>query len=106
MKYLFLLLSVLFNTGAYILFKSIANKAHDFRWLLFFTSGLLLGAINTFFFTKALKNINLSIAYPAFSAMSISLIILVSVLMFNERLSVINMVGMVTVVIGIILATQ
>lgn len=106
MKYLFLLLSVLFNSGAYIIFKSIANKPYNIGWLILFAGGLLLGAINTFFFTRALKNINLGIAYPAFSAMSISLIILISSLLFGEKIGGINIVGAVTVIIGIVLLTQ
>ena len=106
MKYLFLIFAVLFNVSAYIIFKTISGKPNNFNWFAIFSIGLILGAINTFLFTKSLKEINLSIAYPVFSAASISLIILTSVFLFNEKLNVINIIGAFVIIIGIILLTR
>ncbi len=106
MKYIFLIFAVLFNVSAYIIFKSLSGKANDLQWFVIFSVGLLFGAINTFLFTKSLKEINLGIAYPVFSAASISLIILISVFVFNEKVTFINIVGFLVILIGIILLTR
>jgi multidrug transporter EmrE-like cation transporter len=66
MKYFYLFLSVAFNVVSYLLYKSISNKQSDFLWFMVFVSGLIIGGINVLFFTKALKNIDLSIAYLYF----------------------------------------
>ncbi len=57
MSYVYLTLSVVFNVVSYLLYKSIATKQHDFFWIILFVGGLLLGGINIFFFTKALKRL-------------------------------------------------
>jgi len=43
MKYLYLFLSVAFNIGSYLLYKSIANKQSGMLWTAIFTAGLILG---------------------------------------------------------------
>ena len=106
MKYLFLTFAVLFNVSAYIIFKTISGKPNNLNWFIIFSIGLILGAINTFLFTKSLKEINLSIAYPVFSAASISLVILISVFIFNEKLNFVNIIGAFVIIIGIILLTR
>ena len=106
MKYLFLTFAVLFNVSAYIIFKTISEKPNNLNWFIIFSIGLILGAINTFLFTKSLKEINLSIAYPVFSAASISLVILISVFIFNEKLNFVNIIGAFVIIIGIILLTR
>ena len=67
MRYIYLFLSIAFNVTSYLLYKNISNKPHDILWIVIFTIGLALGGVNVFFFTKALKDIQLSIAYPIFS---------------------------------------
>ena len=106
MKYLFLSLAVLFNVSAYIIFKTISGKPNNFNWFIIFSVGLILGAINTFLFTKSLKELNLSIAYPIFSGASISLVILISVFIFNEKLNIINLLGAIIIIFGIVLLTR
>lgn len=103
MSYVYLTLSVVFNVASYLLYKSIANKQNDFWWILLFACGLLLGGINIFFFTKALKNIGLSIAYPIFSGACIALMIVLSYIIFHEKMNMYNMIGAVVVIIGIYL---
>ena len=106
MKYVFLSLAVLFNVSAYIIFKTISGKQNNLNWFIVFSIGLILGAINTYLFTKALKEINLGVAYPIFSAASITLIMLVSVFIFNERINLINLIGAFIIIIGIVLLTR
>ena len=102
-SYIYLLLSVLFNVASYLLYKSIANRQGDISWIIIFAFGLLLGVVNIYFFTKALKNIGLSVAYPIFSGACIALMILCSYIIFHERMSALNMIGAVVVIIGIYL---
>jgi multidrug transporter EmrE-like cation transporter len=103
MSYLYLILSVIFNVVSYLVYKSISNKPHDLIWIIYFACGLILGGVNIFFFTKALKNINLSISYPIFSGACIALMIISSYILFNERMNSYNIIGAVVVIIGIIL---
>ena len=106
MKYIFLSLAVLFNVSGYIIFKMISSRQEDLVWLLSFATALALGAINVFFFTKALKYINFAVAYPTFSGASITLVVLVSAVMFQERIQPINLFGAATVVLGIYFLTK
>jgi len=106
MKYWFLTLSVLFNLLSYILYKLIANRTNDYIWYSVFVLGLILGAINIFFFTKALKSLGLSVAYPIFSAACISLMMMISYLFFHEKISFINVIGVILIIAGIIFVTH
>jgi small multidrug resistance pump len=106
MKYLFLSLAVLFNVSAYIIFKTISAKPNNLNWFIIFSIGLVFGAINTFLFTKSLKELNLGIAYPIFSAASITLVLLISAFIFNEKFSPINIIGAFIVILGIVLLTR
>jgi multidrug transporter EmrE-like cation transporter len=105
-KYIYLSLAVLFNVAGYMIFKAISIRQEDFVWFLSFTTALALGAVNVFFFTKALRDINFAVAYPAFSGASITLVVLVSAVIFSERIQPINLLGSATVVIGIFLLTR
>ncbi len=105
MRYTYLFLSVVFNVVSYLLYKSISHK-QGFFWYALFLSGLTLGMINVLFFTKALKVIPLSIAYPVFSGGCIFLIAVLSHLMFSERISTVNMIGAVVIVVGIALMSN
>ena len=106
MKYVYLFLSVAFNVASYLLYKSIANKQSDIFWFILFASGLILGGINILFFTKALKDLSLSIAYPVFSGGCIFFMVILSHLIFGEKISVLNMVGACVIVVGIALMSN
>jgi len=103
MKYLYLFLSVAFNVVSYLLYKSIADKQHGILWSAIFAAGLTLGVFNIYFFTKSLKDISLSTAYPVFSGSCILLMIASSSLLFGEKLSFVNMAGAVVIIAGIAL---
>jgi multidrug transporter EmrE-like cation transporter len=106
MRYVYLFLSVAFNVASYLLYKSIANKRGDIIWIIVFVSGLMLGGINVLFFTKALKDIDLSIAYPIFSGGCIFFMVILSNVIFGEKMSMINMAGAAVVVVGIALMSR
>ena len=106
MRYVYLFLSVAFNVASYLLYKSISNKQGDILWFVIFASGLILGGINVLFFTRALKDIQLSIAYPVFSGACIFFMVLLSHVIFGERISVVNMVGAIVVAVGIALMSN
>ena len=101
MKYLFLSLSVAFNVGSYVLYKTVAGRTSDWIWVALFSAGLGLGAVNTFFFTKALRTMSLSLAYPVFSGACIALMVLIGVVVFQEKISLINVLGFFVVGAGI-----
>ncbi len=106
MKYIYLFLSVAFNVVSYLLYKSISNKPGGLLWNGLFASGLILGGINVFFFTKALKDIPLSVAYPVFSGGCIFLMALFSHILFAERISATHIVGAAVIVVGIALMSN
>ena len=101
-----LALAVAFNVAAYMKFKAISLRPHEIVWAGLFASGLALGGINTYFFTQALRGIDLATAYPIFAGTSISLIVLFSALLFGERVSTTNILGAAAIVIGIITLTR
>ena len=106
MKYVYLNLSIVFNVASYLVYKSISNKQQSAIWFLIFAMGLLLGALNVFFFTKAIKDMRLSIAYPIFSGACIFAIVIFSYSIFGEKINIINAVGAVLVTAGIVLLSN
>ena len=106
MRYALLALAVAFNAGAYAVFKSISARPHDLAWAGLFACGLALGALNVFLFTAALREVSLAVAYPAFSGASIALIVLLSLWLFNEKITTTNVAGAVLVVLGIVLLVK
>ncbi len=106
MKHVYLFLSIAFNVLSYIIYKSISNKETNFFWLIIFTLGLILGGINVLFFTRALRNINLSIAYPIFSGTSIFLMVTLSYFIFGEKISTMNIAGAGIIILGIALISH
>jgi multidrug transporter EmrE-like cation transporter len=106
MRHLYLYLSIAFNVVSYLLYKSISNKESTILWFILFAFGLILGGINVLYFTKALRDIKLSIAYPVFSGACIFLIVILSHLIFGEKITVINMVGALIIFVGIVLMSS
>lgn len=103
MNYVYLFLSVAFNVASYLVYKSIAHKQNDFIWFVIFAFGLILGAINIYLFTKSLKSISLSIAYPIFSGACIALMMILAHVIFGEKLSGLNIAGAIVIFAGIVL---
>ena len=106
MNYFYLFLSVAFNVASYLVYKSIAQKQHDLSWSVIFVFGLILGGINVYLFVKAIKSINLSIAYPIFSGACLALMMILSHFIFGEKISGINILGAIVVFVGIVLLSN
>jgi len=100
-RYLLLAAAVAFNVGSYAIFKSIAARPHGLVWAVLFASGLALGAMNVFLFTTALREVRLAIAYPVFAGASITLIVMLSAWLFDEKVTSLNLAGAALVVLGI-----
>ena len=106
MRYTLLALAVAFNVAGYAVFKFVSAKPHDLAWAGLFVCGLGLGALNVFLFTIALRELKLAVAYPAFAGASITLIVLLSAWLFNEKVTTTNAAGAVLVVLGIVLLAK
>lgn len=68
-------------------------------------AGLLLGAVNAALYTKSLKGISLNTAYPVFSAGSLVLVVIVSIFLFGETVSIYKMLGILVLVGGVVLVS-
>lgn len=91
--------AALLNVASYSIYKSIVGAAPATWWPMYLF-GLLLGALNTFLFTRSLTAIPLSIAFPVFSGTSFALITLISTFAFGEQLRAATVVGLLMVVGG------
>lgn len=97
--YLQLVGAVAFNAASYTIYKAIVGAAPGVWWPLF-VLGLGLGALNTYLFTHAIRDIPLSIAFPAFSGASFATIALVSIVVFGEPFRGLTVAGMALVILG------
>ena len=71
-------------------------------WVIF---GLALYAGGTMFWLVALSRAELSFVYP-FTTLSMGLIILLSWLIFGEAISVVRLIGIVTIAAGVLLVAR
>lgn len=117
MHYIFLVTALVFNASANILMKlgaerlqaegadlgslSLMEKGLTLasNWQLML--GLVLFASNVAFYVLALKNINLSIAYPIMTSGGFLIISLFSVYYLREHLSPIQIGGIAMIALGI-----
>lgn len=103
----YLLLAVVFNTAANVLFKSASGMS---EWTLrkggLFVLALGLGLVNTLCYIRSLEEIELGIAFPAFSAASIVLIAVLSVLIFREPVSLQKVAALLTVCVGMLMLVK
>ena len=106
MKYVLLAAAVLLNVGGYLVFRAIASRPHDLVWLALFACGLALGALNLFFFTAALKELSLAIAYPVFAGASIALMALAAATLFKEQLTLSTFAGCTIIIAGIVVLSR
>lgn len=104
MGYLLLLLAIILNTGANLLFKHAAVMQ---VWTLqkggFFLLALALGLGNTLLYIKALEDIDLGVAYPLLSACSIILIAGFSIVLFREALTLQKVLALCTICAGMLM---
>ncbi len=71
----------------------------------FVVVGLLMYAISTLLWIYALKYLPLSKVYP-FTFLTFGLVLLLSYLIFNERLNLLNMLGVILILIGVYLSVK
>jgi multidrug transporter EmrE-like cation transporter len=71
-----------------------------------FIGGLLFYGINVVLFAKALDRLPVSAAYPVLAASGFVFLAVVSAIVFNERLSVVQYVGMAITLGGIALIAR
>ena len=106
-QYLYLMLAIVFNTSANLVVKGFASKQSktisDLLTNFPLIIAVVLFGINFIFYTKALYYLNISIAYPIVVGFSIILILSLSMLFFNERLTIVQSGGVGLIIIGIIL---
>ncbi len=106
MRYAYLMLAVVFNVGAYAVFKSISGRPYGASWLAMFALGLALGGVNTFFFATALRELKLAVAYPVFAGASIAAVVLMSAHGFGEKVTLAHVAGAGLVLAGIVVLTR
>ena len=107
MKYnIFLVTAFILNSVSYVFYKySSVNSGRRTISIVLLISGLIIGALNVVFYTKSLKGINLNTAYPVFSAGSLILITIISILIFKEIMSLQKLPGIFVLVIGVVLVS-
>ncbi len=107
MRYIVLLfIAVLLNAGSSLFYKySSLNTENRILSIVLLLSGLGLGAINAVLYTKSLKGIRLNTAYPVFSAGSLILVALASLVVFKEAFSVQKILGIALLVVGVVVVS-
>lgn len=102
--YIFLTSSLALNATSYVFYKQSSLNSHrQILSVILLTAGLILGAANATLYTKSLSGIPLSTAYPIFSAGSLILVSIISVMMFGETMSIQKIVGIVVLTVGVVL---
>lgn len=112
MQYLYLSIAFLLNASANILLKLQSEKGFVFKGLKWyelitnnwiFLTGIFLFAINVVFYFLALKNIQLSVAYPVMVIMSFLLINSYAFFFIGEKINFMQFIGYILLIIGILL---
>lgn len=98
MGYLFLLLTILFETASVLLMKLSAGFEHK-TYTIF---ALLTYAATFLFLTLALKTLPAGIANGIWAGASTILIAIISILLFKEKLNAIQYVSIALIAIGLI----
>ena len=119
MKYIYLFGTIVFTVYGQLILKwrighygqmpeGIFDKiTFLFRILLdpFILSGLISAFIASFFWMATMTKLDLSYAYP-FMSLSFILVLLFSVLLFKEPLTLHKMTGMSLIVLGVIISSK
>jgi multidrug transporter EmrE-like cation transporter len=103
---IYVMLSIIFNIAANFTLKAFAAQ----RQLTFFELlqnaplyiAIVFFGINFLFYTKAMQSMNLSVIYPIVVGLSAISIVLLSRFFLNEKLEIVQYVGICLVVLGII----
>jgi len=97
------------NTAAgniFLKYSRLATVGQPFFESLFsvyFLLGITCYAVNVIVFVKALEGMPLSIAYPVLASLGFALVVLASMMLFDERLSALQWAGLALILCGIVL---
>lgn len=105
--YFYLILSVLFQSISSILMKFASANIDNGSFFSLIISGYYLSALfclvlQAFFWQLTLKKLELSIAYPL-TALNTVFILIFSYIIFNEQITVNNIIGVTIMMIGIVI---
>lgn len=110
---LFMVFTVLFNSGAHIILKyntrvdnvlsKNINPFMNIHISVLFLFGALCFGISIFFYQLVLRTSELSVAFSILTGSAYTVIIIYSVLMFKEKLRGLQYIGIVLVFIGLFL---
>ncbi|MCU0429793.1 MAG: multidrug efflux SMR transporter [Cytophagaceae bacterium] len=98
MKYLFLTLAIVFE----VIGSSFMKASDGFSKWLPSLIVVIAYIICFYFFSLALKTIPLGIAYAMWGALGIVLTAIISVVVYNEKLDVPAIVGMMLIIAGVL----
>lgn len=103
--WLALTVAILLNTAGNFLIKRFSLTAEIDGPLAFlnpwFIVGIAFFGANVFFYSRALKDIPLVVAYPILIGISVSLVAILAGLVLKERFGMTHAAGLVLVVLGV-----
>lgn len=114
MKWLILILGVLSNAAASVLIKvAVTNKETTLQLTKLlptilnipFVSAVALYVLTFLLYTIALVNLNVSIVHPILTSGSIAFVSIASVVFLGEKLSFLNIFGVVLIMVGVVFLT-
>ena len=97
MKYLFLSLAIILE----VVGSSFMKASNGFTKLLPTTVTIIAYIACFFFFSQALKSINLGIAYAIWGGLGIVLTAIISVVIFRQPLDAPAIIGMALIILGV-----
>ena len=111
MGVLYLIIAFVLNGTATVLFKVEASKGISLKGSLphIITSnyamiiGFILFAINAIFYILALRSLPLALAYPIMTVMSLIIVTAASIILFNEHINTIQIIGYILLIVAIVL---
>ena len=111
MPFIYLAIAFILNAAGTILFKMEARRGIDMSGSIYhiiannylMVTGFVLFAINAVFYIIALRTLPLAIAYPVMTIMSLIIVTAASIIIFNEHINGIQIIGYVLLVTAIIL---
>lgn len=98
MQYLFLGLAIVGE----LIGTTYLKYSEGFTKLIPSTISIVSYALCFFFFSKALLNINLSIAYATWSAVGLIVTALISILIFKEGITPAGVIAIIMITVGVI----
>ncbi|SMG46690.1 Multidrug transporter EmrE [Paenibacillus aquistagni] len=109
-NYLYLILSIFFQSFSFVFTKFAAVEVEQgsfFALLLnrYYLTALLCLVLQSIFWQLTLRKIDLSVAYPL-TAINNLLILIFSYFIFNEQVSLSNIIGVSIIMIGIVVQSR